>query len=335
MKKITGKCFKACQFLLILIPSVFALTAHAAPKYTAIDWELPATRFSDLGLSPEKVADLAQGGQFVIVANPKDFTFWNARQKKMQDFKQKRIVYAAMVINAPMAEIQDMVWDLGAQDKFTRWLKDTENLSTDGNVRIASYEQEIKVPLIKIASDFIVQLNKYDDGDIGMVLIDEGDIESMFQYWEFFPLGDNKTLTVLTSWQDTDSASFMYSIILEAEPVIGSVFPILATYQRLRQFQQEAAKRHPELVSEREEKMYDIRSVNGFITDNKSLDTSELKKLTALGSVQFYQQTRTFTHEGEVNDVVQVSAVQYVPLPKDKIQKMHTEIKIGLSRKNG
>ena len=322
MKKITGKCFKACQILLVLIPSVLALTAHATPKYSAIDWELPAARFSDLNLSPEKVADLAQGGQFVIVANPKDFTFWNARQKKMQDFKQQRVVYAAMVIDAPMAEIQDMVWDLGEQDKFTQWLKDTENLSTDNNVRIASYEQEIKVPLIKIASDFIVQLNKYDDGDIGMVLIDEGDIESMFQYWEFFPLGDNKTLTVLTSWQDTDSASFMYSVILKAEPVIGSVFPILATYQRLRQFQQEAANRHPELIPEREEKMYDIRSVNGFITDNKSLDTAELKKLTALGSVQFYQQSRTFNHEGEVNDVIQVSAVQYVPLPKDKIQPL-------------
>ncbi|PCJ17518.1 MAG: hypothetical protein COB04_08680 [Gammaproteobacteria bacterium] len=322
MKNLTRQCIKACQSLLILIPSVFALTAQAAPKYSAVDWELPSTRFAELGLSANKVADLAQGGQFVIVGNPQDFTFWNAREKKMQEYRNQRVVYAAMVINAPRAEIQEMVWDMGSQDQFTQWLKDTENLSTEGNVRIASYEQVIKVPVIKLASDFVVQLNKQDNGDIGMMLIDEGDVGSLFQYWEFFPIDDNRTLTVLSTWQDTDSASFMYKTVLEAEPVIGSVFPILATYQRLRQFETEASSRHPELAPKPQQKDYDIRSVNGYITDNKALDVAELKKLTSLGSVQFYQQERIFTHEGEMNAVTQVSAVQYIPLPKEKIQPL-------------
>lgn len=322
MKTIMENCFRACRILLVVIPSLYTLTAHAATEYPSINWELPATRFSELGISPEKVAQLAQGGQFVIVSNPKDFTFWNARQKELQAFKNQRVVYAAMEIDAPLSEVQEMVWDMGSQEDFTQWLQDTENLRTEGNVRIASYEQVIKAPIMKLASDFVVQLNKYEDGDIGMVLIDKGDVESMFQYWEFFPLGDNKTLTVLSSWQDTDSASFMYKVVLEAEPVIGSVFPILATYQRLRQFQQEAENRHPELAIKSEQAMYDIRSANGYITDNKALDTAELKKLTELGSVQFYQQSRQFTHEGEVNDVIQVSAVQYVPLPKDKIRPL-------------
>ena len=319
---ITRKCSKALKLMLLLTLSAYGFSAQAGKDYASIDWQLPTARFADLDLNPKEVADLAQGGQFVVIANPEDFTFWNARQKKLQDFKAKRVVYAAMVIDAPAEEIQEMIWDIGSQDQFTDLLQDTKNIRTEDNVRIASFEQVIKAPIMKLASDFIVQLNKYDNGDIGMVLIDEGDVESMFQYYEFFPLGGGKTLTVLSSWQDTDSASLMYKVILEAEPVIGSVFPILATYTRLREFQEEAARRHPEQASKTTEKLYDIRSINGYITANKNVNVTSLKKLSALGSVQFYQQSRKLSHDGEINDVVQVSAIQYIPLPQHKIQPL-------------
>ena len=322
MNTITRKYIQACRLTLLFALSAYGFTAQAGTDYPSIEWQLPTARFADLDLDPQNIAELAQGGQFIVIANPEDFTFWNARQKKLQDFKAKRVVYAAMVIDAPMEEIREMIWDIGSQDKFTELLKDTKNIRTEGNVRIASYEQVIKAPIMKLASDFIVQLNKYDNGDIGMVLIDEGDVESMFQYYEFFPLGDNKTLTVLSSWQDTDSASFMYKVVLEAEPVIGSVFPILATYTRLRKFQEEAAKRHPELATKKEEKIYDIRSINGYITANENVNVTALKKLSALGSVQFYQQSRKLSHDGKINDVVQVSAIQYIDLPKHKIQPL-------------
>lgn len=295
---------------------------QAKVKYSLIDWELPSTRFSQLGLDPKKISQIAQGGQFVMVSNPKDFTFWNARHKKFQQFTDQRITYVASVVNAPVNEVRQMAWDLGAQGKFSPLLNDTKNIRTTGNSRIAAYEQEIKVPIIKIVSDFVVQLNKYDNGDMGMVLIDEGDIESMYQYWEFFPLDNHRTLTVLSGWQDTDSASFMYKVLLEAEPALGKVFPVLTMWERLVQFKEEAARRYPMMAEAANDTVYDIRSINGYISDNEAVDRRELKKLTQFGSVLLFQKSRKLSHEGELENVIQVSAVQYIPLPKAPIQPL-------------
>lgn len=248
MKEIARNLFSIKGLTLMVVSLIFSLNAVAARHYESIDWKLPSTRFSDLGLDPSKIAQIAQGGQFVIVSNPQDFSFWNARNKKLQQFTGQRITYVASVIDAPIEEVRQMAWDIESQGDFSPLLNDTTHISTSGNTRIGSYEQEIKVPIVKLVSDFIVQLNKYDNGDIGMVLIDEGDIESMYQYWEFFPLGENRTLTVLSGWQDTDSASFMYSVLLEAEPALGKVFPVLTMWERVVQFRNEAQKRHPELA---------------------------------------------------------------------------------------
>ncbi|PCJ18836.1 MAG: hypothetical protein COB04_06695 [Gammaproteobacteria bacterium] len=328
MRKLVWGRSRAGKGLQIIIAFLWVSGAHAAfwdsekKEYESIEWKLPSAKFSDLGLSPKKVAEIANGGQFVVVSKPQDFTFWNARQKELQDFKQKRVTYVATVIPAPLEEVRAMVWDLEGQEKYSPLLFDNTNISTNGNVRIGSYEQIIKAPIIKLASDFIVQLNKYDSGDIGMVLIDEGDIESMYQYWEFFPLDDNRTLTVLSGWQDTDSASLVYKVILEAEPAIGKIFPILTMYERIVQFKNEAARLHPEIAEPADGTVYDIKSINGYVSDNKALDIDVIRKLSELGSIQFYQEVRKLSHEGELQNVIQVSALQYVDLPKRKIQPL-------------
>lgn len=322
MKAVVRTLFGRNDLTLMMVLLVFSLDALAARHYESIEWELPSTRFSDLGLDPSKIAQIAQGGQFVIVSNPQDFSFWNARNKKPQQFTGQRITYVASVIDAPVEEVRQMTWDIESQGEFSPLLNNTALISTSGNTRIGSYEQEIKVPIIKLVSDFIVQLNKYENGDIGMVLIDEGDIESMYQYWEFFPLDENRTLTVLSGWQDTESASFMYSVLLEAEPALGKVFPVLTMWERVVQFRNEAKKRHPELASKANNVIYDIRSINGFVSDNEAVDIRELKKLTQLGSVLLFQTPRELSHEGEMEEVIQVSAVQYIPLPKAPIQPL-------------
>lgn len=162
----------------------------------------------------------------------------------------------------------------------------------------------------------IEAINEY----IKHVFIDQGDIESYFQYWEFFPLENNKTLTVVSSWQDTDSASLMYKILLEAEPAVGKVFPILTLYEHLERFKEEAGKRHPETKDPIDQSIYDIRSINGFISDIENLDIKELKKLTLVGGVQFYQKSKKLSYNGAIENIVQVSAIQYVPIPKKVIQ---------------
>lgn len=307
-------------FMLFIISAFYVSIGQATEEYQSIEWSLPSARFADLDVSPQLIAQIAQGGQIIISSKAQDFSFWNARSKQQQDFKNKRVIYAATVINAPADEIREMVWDLGSQKDYSPLLSKTKNISTQGDVRIGSYIQTIKLPIIKLASTFVVQHNRLDNGDIGMVLIDQGDIESYFQYWEFFPLADNKTLTVLSSWQDTDSASFMYKILLEAEPAAGKVFPILTLYERLERFKFEASQRHPENRDPIDDTVYDIRSINGFISDIENLDIKELKKLTLLGGVQFYQKSKKLAYGGKVEEIIQVSAIQYIPIPKKIIQ---------------
>ena len=306
-----------------LLAALFLVHSNSQAKsYDFIQWQLPSKRFADLGVDAKKIAQISDGGQFLVVSNPQNFSFWNARKKQLQEFKNKRVIYAATVIDAPADEVREMVWDLQSQGDFSPLLEDTTNLRTEGNVRIASYEQIIKVPILKLASDFVVQLNRYDNGDIGMVLIDKGDIEATFQYWEFFPLDDHRTLTVLSGWQDTDSASLMYKIILQAEPSIGRVFPILSIYERLAQFKQEAARRHPDIAEKADETLYDFRNINRFISENNGVDLQQLKKLTQLGGLHFYQKVRKLSHNGKVHDVYQVSAIEYIPLPQKAIQPL-------------
>lgn len=323
MQKIVLGSLRLAGSILAFVCLFGSSSLYASKSYEQVDWDLPSVRFSELGLSPEKVAQIANGGQFVVVSNPKDFTFWNARNKKMKDFKGQRITYVATVIPAPVEEVREMVWDLEGQEAYSPLLNDNTVISTNGNVRIGSYEQEIKAPIIKLASDFVVQFTRYDDGDMGMVLIDEGDIEAMYQYWEFFPLDENRTLTVLSGWQDTDSASFMYKVILEAEPAIGKIFPILTMYERLVQFRNEAARKYPDIAVKADDNIYDIKSINGYVSDNKALDVEVLKRLSELGSIQFYQEPRRLSHDGKIRDeVFQVSAIQYVDLPKKSIQPL-------------
>ncbi|PCJ21651.1 MAG: hypothetical protein COB04_02795 [Gammaproteobacteria bacterium] len=322
MRSINKCCpvvFNGCLFFLV---SLIISPIHAADQYEPIDWHIPVSKFSEFGLDYQKVAQITNDGLMVVVANPQDFTFWNARNKAWQEYKNKKIDYVVAVIDAPVDEIREMVWDLESQEKFSPLLNDTTILSTDGNIRIGKYEQEIKVPIIKIVSDFIVQFNKYDDGDVGMVLIDEGDIESFYHYWEFFPLGENKTLTVLSGWQDIESASFMLKVLLSAEPALGKVFPILTMYERLRQFRDEVARRHPDRAPAKDDSRYSIRTATGYINDNKALDLQELKKLTQLGNVQFYQTAKNVSHDGKVTEISQVSALEYIPLPKSAIQPL-------------
>ncbi|PCJ16996.1 MAG: hypothetical protein COB04_09720 [Gammaproteobacteria bacterium] len=324
MKKIT-KYFQqitVLQLMLLVLVSLGSSHALSEEKYEFVDWESPVPTFLELGLDPKKIATIASGGQFVIVANPRDFTLWNARTKKPEQFKDKSVIYTATVIDAPADEIREMVWDMESQGKYLPLFKDTTNLRTEGNARIASYEQVIKVPILKLASDFIVQINKYDSGDIGMVLIDEGDVEAIFQYWEFYPLDDNRTLTVLTGWQDTDSASFMYKTILDAEPSFGRAFPVLMLYERLVQFRDEAARRHPEIAAKADDTIYDLYSVNTFVSEIEGLDVQELKKMAQLGGVQFYHKPKNLAFEDGIHEILQVSALVYVPLPKKLIQPL-------------
>ena len=310
------------RYLFFFISLIYLSGAHATTEYKTIEWQSPAPTFSELGLNPDKVAAIASGGQFVIVAKPRDFTLWNARKKELQTFKNKSVIYTATVIDAPADEIREMVWDMKNQGKYLPLLKDTKNLRTENNVRIASFEQIIKVPILKLASDFIVQINKYDNGDIGMVLIDEGDVEASFQYWEFFPIDEHRTLTVLTGWQDTDSASLMYNIILEAEPSFGRVFPVLMLYQRLVHFRDEAARRYPEIAAKEDETIYDLNTVNTYVSEIEGIDVQELKKLSELGGVQFYHKLKKLAFEGDVHEILQVSALVYVPLPQKVIQPL-------------
>lgn len=306
----------------ILLSSIYILAAHATTEYKIIDWQSPAPTFSELGLNPDKVASIASGGQLVIIAKPQDFTLWNARKKQPHKFKNKSVIYTATVIDAPADEVREMVWDMESQGKYLPLFNHTTNLRTEGNIRIASYEQVIKVPILKLASDFIVQMNKYDNGDIGMVLVDEGDVEAIFQYWEFFPLDEHRTLTVLAGFQDTDSASFMYKIILDAEPSFGRAFPVLMLYERLVQFRDEAARRHPEIAQKPDETIYDLKTVNTYVSEIEGLDVQEIKKLSQLGGVQFYHKPKMLAFEDDVHEILQVSALVYVPLPQKDIQPL-------------
>ena len=114
----------------------------------------------------------------------------------------------------------------------------------------------------------------------------------------------------------------MYKTILDAEPSFGRAFPVLMLYERLVQFRDEAARRHPDIAPKKDETIYDLMTVNTYVSKIEGLDVQELKKLSQLGGVQFYHKPKMLAFEGDVHEILQVSALVYVPLPQKDIQPL-------------
>jgi len=251
----------------------------------------------------------------------RSFTTWDAQNNVLKEYKNKRVGYAFSVIRAPADEIRDMVWDMGSQGEFSPLLSKSENLETKNNIRFAQFKQIIKTPIMTLASTFVWQLERLDNGDIATYLIDKGDVGSIFQYWQFFKLNEKETLVVLTGWQDIDTATFSYKLMVDSEPALGKVFPLLTLYERLVQFKLEAEKRLCTTL-DKSDKSYDIRTINSFLSEKEHSDLNELKKLNDLGSLLFFQEARTLRKSEDYDsvDIVQVSALQYIPYPKEQVK---------------
>jgi len=289
----------------------------AKSELKTISWQLPVKKFADFKMDPNKIANLIGDGQFVVHSKPADFVSCDSKNRLSKKYEEQRVAYMMSVINAPANVVREMVWDMGSQDAFSPLLKESKNLYTENNKRIGEFTQIIKVPILTLKSPFVFQLEKLPNGDIATVLIDKGDVDSIFQYWEFFELNDGSTLVVLTGWQDTASASFTYKILLEAEPALGKVFPLLTLYERIKRFKEEAESRaNGGLTIKQTEKAYDIRNINSFISDKKNVDFMELKKLNERGSLMFFQEPRLLHHDGHKVEIIQISALQYMPYKK-------------------
>lgn len=292
----------------------------AKDNYEYISWEMPVARFSEFGVQPKKIAKLIGDGQIVLNSASTDFTSWDAKNNNLKKYSGQRVAYMASVIRAPADVIRELVWDMGKQDDFSPLLLDAENLKTDGNKRIARFEQLIDVPIIKLKSPFVFQLERLANGDIATVLVAEGDVNSTFQYWEFFELDDSTTLVVLTGWQDVSTASLSYKVLLESEPALGKVFPLLSLYERIKQFKNEAERRSVGDQLTRKNIKHDIRSVNSFVSDKEGLDLLEIKRLNEVGSLMLFQEPKLLSHDGVEANVIQTTALQYFPYEKEKIK---------------
>lgn len=286
-----------------------------------ISWQMPAKRFADFNVEPKEIANLIGDGQFVVHSKPVDFMSWDSENGQLKKYEGQRVAHMMSVINAPADVVREMVWDVGGQAAYSPLLKNSKNLSTKDNKRIGEFIQIIKVPILTLESPFVFQVEKLPNGDIATVLIDKGDVDSIFQYWEFFKLNDNSTLVVLSGWQDTASASLSYKILLESEPALGKVFPLLTLYERINRFKEEAESKNINGVKIKQAtKAYDIRNINSFISDKKGVDLTELKKLNKYGSLMFFQEPRLLHHDGHEVEIIQISALQYLPYKKSLIQ---------------
>lgn len=306
-------------FIAFLLSSYFLIAE--AKTYTHADIVFPVKKFSEFGVDPNQIVNLIGEGQLVLNSHPESFTTWDAQNNVLKEYKNKRVGYAFSVIRAPADEIRDMVWDMGSQGEYSPLLRKSKNLETKNNIRFAKFKQIIKTPVMTLASTFVWQLERLDNGDIATYLIDKGDVGSIFQYWQFFKLNEKETLVVLTGWQDIDTATFSYKLMVDSEPALGKVFPLLTLYERLVQFKLEAEKRLGTTL-DKSDKSYDIRTINSFLSEKEHADLNELKKLNDLGSLLFFQEARTLRKSEDYDsvDIVQVSALQYIPYPKEQVK---------------
>ncbi|PCK02600.1 MAG: hypothetical protein COA42_21970, partial [Alteromonadaceae bacterium] len=62
-------------FMLFIISAFYVSIGQATEEYQSIEWSLPSARFADLDVSPQLIAQIAQGGQIIISSKAQDFSF--------------------------------------------------------------------------------------------------------------------------------------------------------------------------------------------------------------------------------------------------------------------
>lgn len=306
----------------ILISILFSFNTYGA--WNPVEWKTPLTRFAELDLDPEEISILAGDGQLVITLNPQTLSIWTKKKGCAVNYPNARVGYALMVVDASPEKIRLTVRDLLGTE-YMPLLKEGKILSKKKNHTMVRFTQVIDLPILKLNQKFIYQHTECENGDIAG-LLHHGDIGAMVTHYEFFPLENGKTLFVMATWQDLETAGFAFRMFLKAEPAFKTIIPSMGAAAYVEQFSAAATETH----------MGESESVDGsqlpmepsipFLTKNQHLPIETLMKLSELGTIQFFHPRQRVNFKGKILNVPRSTAIARLNYPVSKVKPLYSDL---------
>ncbi len=216
---------KFISLVLALSLSIASSLSLAKKKHEIVEWTNPTPTFSELNLDTQTLSDIIGKGQLIITHAPKDISFWT--QGKLKDYQDVRFSSAMIVVDAPTQEVKKVVGKIENYGEFMPQIRKAKIIEEKEHHYLTSYIQQYNMGPFPLKSKFHWQYSHEDNGDLSFILHD-GDVDGAIGRYEFIELPNDKTLLVLTTWQDLDTAKLTYRMMIKANADFKATMPAVA-----------------------------------------------------------------------------------------------------------
>lgn len=311
----------ALSALLLSIALGFTQTASAAKKFDLVEWTSPVPSIHELNLDYQVMSKMIGEGQLIITQAPRDFDLWT--KGKIKSYQNARFSTVMIIINKPKKLVRELVLDTERYTEFMPQIrKSTVSKQSDKHF-MSSLTQVYQMGPFPLKAKFDWQHTLEENGDIS-TLLHSGDIDAAAGRFEFLEISENKTLLVLTNWQDLSTAKLAFRILVKANPDFKSTIPAIAASLLLQQYKEKLDGKVT-LADQVASTLPTKPNIPILTEDPAALET--MIKLGKNGTLVFVQETQWFQDKGKAQDLIFASAVKVAPLPLSAVKPLALDVK--------
>lgn len=183
-----------------------------------------------LSLTPQQAA--AWAGPNIALAEHAPCDIIRERKGQRNKHFQIRFVSGMTVLNSSAEQIRGLLMNPATYPDIFPNTDKARLIARTANSVTYELRHGIRLPLINWHTTLRSQMIHEADGSLLVNLVD-GDIDDATARWEIIPLGNNRTLVVLTDWSNLTGSTWLYRLVLKAQPDLPAALPWIVTSSAL------------------------------------------------------------------------------------------------------
>lgn len=281
--------------------------------------EASAPSLRKMGMDASALASLIGDSQMVLIHKPRSYSWMKDGDKVT---KKASFISSLKVVNAPVEKVRAVVADVAKYPEFIAEIEEVETRK-EGDETHAEFETELNLMVISVGVDYTLAYTNEAEGDLTWRLV-AGDVGQHVGRWEFFDLGNGKTLLSFTHWQDLESIGLRVRAVLRAQPDMKLVIPVAWAAVVMNSIHRRAEglpreERKPPVIVQKEPK------VPMLSTGGASFSVLTLRRLAEAGTLMFVHPKQWFLGKGgKPTDFSFMSAAAVTNLPVEKLKTLTT-----------
>lgn len=148
-----------------------------------------------------------------------------------------QLIQAMTTLPVPAEQVMATLLNFGAYAGYMPHVNSSRIASHQDKEWLAHFRLSFRLPLVDVEPDVWMRYHQLSDTRLSE-RIERGDLDYALGLWHLYPINENKTLLVHTSWSDFGSASWLLRLAFAAQPDFERLSPVSAaalTLQALRQ----------------------------------------------------------------------------------------------------